>query len=396
MVAVVVHDHHAAALAAHLEAPLGAGEFRERLGDPLERHLELESDGDGAQRVEQVVPAGNLEPQCSEHDLLPVDPLDDGAARAERLELHIESGDVRTRFATKAVGDHAAHRPRYERAHRDIIGAQDCGAVERHLVDELEKRAVQRLPAAVGLHVLAIDVRDQRQRRRQLEERPVAFIRLDDHRLAPSEPRVAAERAQPAANHRGWIEAGAFQDQRDHRRGRGLAMGAGDGDPVAQAHQLGEHLGARNHGNAAAPRLDDFRIRRGDRRRHHDHVGGADVCGVVPEMYSHAELCQPLRHVRFPGVRTRYLVPEIGEQLGDAAHADASDTDEVHPPRPPQHPALGCGCERRRLPITALTAGHDPPAPGHGRQSRGQRRAARAPVPHLPCARADPRRPRAR
>ena len=33
----------------------------------------------------------------------------------------------------------------------------------------------------------------------------------------------------------------------DERRGRGLAVRAGDRDAVLHAHQLGEHLGARDH-----------------------------------------------------------------------------------------------------------------------------------------------------
>ena len=68
MMAVVVDDHHAAALAAHLEAPFGAAGIRRappRCGGTAP---ELESDGDSPQRVEQVVPAGHLQPQRSELD----------------------------------------------------------------------------------------------------------------------------------------------------------------------------------------------------------------------------------------------------------------------------------------------------------------------------------------
>ena len=147
MMAVVVDDHHAAALAAHLEAPFGAAEFPERLRDAAEGHLELEADRDSPQRVEQVVPAGHLQPQRSELDLAPVDSLDDGAARAERLELHVASGDVGVRFAGKAVGDHAPDRARHQRPHRVVVGAQDRGTVERHLVDELEERVLAAPPS---------------------------------------------------------------------------------------------------------------------------------------------------------------------------------------------------------------------------------------------------------
>ena len=47
--------------------------------------------------------------------------------------------------------------------------------------------------------------------------------------------------------------------------------------PDAQAHQLGQHLGARNHRDVPRARLGDLGVVRGDRRRHDDDVGVADV-----------------------------------------------------------------------------------------------------------------------
>ena len=128
---------------------------------------------------------------------------------------------------------------------RLIVGAGDHGAVERHLVRELDKGLLEVGPAAVALHVLVVDVRNHGDRRRQLQKRPVALVSLDDHVVAAAEPRVAAERAQPAADDRGRIEPGTLEHQRDHRRRRRLAVRAGDCNAVAQPHQLGEHLGSR-------------------------------------------------------------------------------------------------------------------------------------------------------
>ena len=96
------------------------------------------------------------------------------------------------------------------------------------------------------------------------------------------EPRVAAEGAQPPADHRRRIESGALEHQRDHRRRRRLAVRAGDRDRVAQPHQLREHLGPRNHRNLPPRRLDDLGVRRPHRRRHHHDVRVADVRRVVP------------------------------------------------------------------------------------------------------------------
>ena len=200
---------------------------------------------------------------------------------AQRLEHDVGRGHVGVR-RVEPVGRHA---PRHPRQH----GARDADrrrtrprAVERHLVGEVDERLLQVVEAAVVLEVLVIDVRHHRNRRQQLQERPVAFVRLGDHQLAASEPRVAAERAQPPADHRRRIEPGALEHQRDHRRRRRLAVRARDRDAEAQPHQLGQHLGARNHRNLPPRRLAHFRVRRPHRRRHHHDVGVADVRRVVP------------------------------------------------------------------------------------------------------------------
>ena len=59
------------------------------------------------------------------------------------------------------------------------------------------------------------------------------------------------------------------------------------------------------------------------------------TCGVVmfsarwPMKISPPRLPEPLRGVRLLQVRSRDLVPEVQEHLGDAAHADAADADEM-------------------------------------------------------------------
>ena len=220
-------------------------------------------------------------------------------------------------------------------------------AVERHLVGEVDERLLQGLPAAVALHVLAVDVRDHRDRRRQLQERAIAFVRFDDHVVAAAEPRVAAEGAQPAADHRRRIEAGALEHQRHHRRRRRLAVRAGDRDAVAQPHQLGEHLGARDHRNArgaalrrppGCPAGSPTRRRRRRRRRR--------APASCPRPIAHAERRQPIGDVGRLRVRSADLVAEVREQLGDAAHADAADADEVDPSRASEH--HGGARERQR------------------------------------------------
>ena len=48
----------------------------------------------------------------------------------------------------------------------------------------------------------------------------------------------------------GRIEAGLAEHGGEQRGGRGLAVRAGDRDAALEAHELGEHLGARNDRDA--------------------------------------------------------------------------------------------------------------------------------------------------
>ena len=222
-----------------------------------------------------------------------------------------------------------------------IVGARDDAAVERHLVGEVDERLLQVVEAAVVLEVLVVDVRNHRNRRKQFQKRPVALVRLRHHELAASEPRVAAEGAQPPADHRRRIEPGALEHQRDHRRRRRLAVRAGDRDREAQPHQLRQHLGARNHRNLPPRRLRrppgstaSPPTRSPRRRRRRRAPPRARSRTAMPSV------CEPIGHRRPLLVRTAHDVAEIREQLGDAAHADAADADEVHAPRLTEHDAL--------------------------------------------------------
>jgi hypothetical protein len=51
----------------------------------------------------------------------------------------------------------------------------------------------------------------------------------------------------------------------------------------------------------------------------------------------HTETLEALGDIGSFCVRPGHLVPEIGEELGDPAHADASDAHEMNPPGAAKH-----------------------------------------------------------
>jgi hypothetical protein len=108
------------------------------------------------------------------------------------------------------------------------------------------------------------------------------------------EARPRAQHAEPASHHHRGVEASFVEDERHHRGGRGLAVAARDRDPVLEAHQLGQHLGPRDHGDSRATRLHDLGVVRPHRGRGHDDVRARDVPGRVPFREPRALRSQPV------------------------------------------------------------------------------------------------------
>ena len=69
-----------------------------------------------------------------------------------------------------------------------------------------------------------------------------------------------------------------------------------------------------------------------DRGRDDDDLGVAEVFGAMADEALDALVAQPLDIGAVGLVGALHLVAEIVQHLGDAAHADAADADEMHQP----------------------------------------------------------------
>ena len=67
---------------------------------------------------------------------------------------------ISTSGASMRVGGRAPRQARQDAAQLGVVGAGDDRAVERHLVGEVHEGLLEVVEAAVGLHVLAVEVRD--------------------------------------------------------------------------------------------------------------------------------------------------------------------------------------------------------------------------------------------
>ena len=210
-----------------------------------------------------------------------------------------------------------------------MVGAHHRKAVERHVLDEGLERRLHGVEGLEMVEMLGIDIGHDGDVGRQLEEGAVGFVGLDHHPVAGAEPRIGAIGIDDAAIDDGGIEAAGIEQGGDQRGRGGLAVGAGDGDAALEAHQLGQHLRPPHHRKPLRPRRHQFGIVALDRRGHDDHIGAVHVPRRMADRHRDALVAQPLDVRAFGDVRALHGVAEIGEHLGDAAHADAADADEM-------------------------------------------------------------------
>ena len=149
-----------------------------------------------------------------------------------------------------------------QQLHHRMVGAHHREAVERHVLDESAERLLHRVEGLEMIEMLGVDVGDDGDVGRKLQEGAVGLVGLDHHPVAGAEPGIGAIGVDDAAVDHGRIEAAGVEQRRHQRGRRGLAVGAGDRDAALEPHQLGQHLGAAHHRQALArapPRARDCR-----------------------------------------------------------------------------------------------------------------------------------------
>ncbi|MNZ82244.1 hypothetical protein D3C78_1009380 [compost metagenome] len=286
-----------------------------------------------------------------------------GEEGAHALLAHIDGAQVGA--LVEAVGDHRTGHLRQDLAHHRIVDAEHRQTVERQVVQELDEGLLQLVEvAAIGAHVVGVDVGDHRDHRLQVQEAGVALVGLGHQVAAGAQLGIGAGSVQAAADDEGRVQAAGGEHRGDQAGGGGLAVGTGDGDTVAVAHQLGKHLGARHHRDAALEGNGDLGVGLVDGTGHHQHVGVLGVLGAVADKDLCAEAFQACGHGRGLEVGTGDLVAQVQQHFGDPAHAHAADADEVDA-ADAAHLGLGHGF---------LALNHGPP-PGRYRPRYGWRRA---------------------
>ncbi len=178
--------------------------------------------------------------------------------------------------------------------------------------------------------MLAVNVGDDGEDGPQLQKRAVTFVGLGDEVLGLADAGIGADGVNTAADDDRGVEPSGGEHGGDHRGGGGLAMHAGDGDAVLEAHQFGEHFGTGDYRNVAGVGGGDFGVVACDGGTGDDDVSAGDVFGAMALEGERAECGEAMGDGRGLEVRAGNLIAEVQQDLGDAAHADAADAYEMN------------------------------------------------------------------
>ncbi|OQC00428.1 MAG: hypothetical protein BWX80_03434 [Candidatus Hydrogenedentes bacterium ADurb.Bin101] len=157
------------------------------------------------------------------------------------------------------------------------------------------------------------------------------LVRFRDQVIPRSPPGVCAATMQDAAHNRSGAQIRIFQERADHGSGRCLAMGAAHHNGIRlQPHQIGQQVAAMNHRYLAAARSLYLNIVRGDGGGDDHNTRVSHMGRVMPDMKSEAVTLQPDSNGRRLHIRAGHLIPQIQQDFGQAAHADAAYTHKMH------------------------------------------------------------------
>ena len=178
--------------------------------------------------------------------------------------------------------------------------------------------------------MILVDIEDHRNGGIEMPEAAAVFAGLGDECVAAAHARAAADRVQLAADVNARILARLDEDLRDHRRGGGLAVRAGDADClIKRAHQPTQQHSALDLRNTQRLRLGALGIalRYGDRIDH--QIRAVNVFGVVADINFYAQFFERFGLVGGVAIRAGHGAAPLQHEPRQPAHGAAADPDKV-------------------------------------------------------------------
>ena len=323
MMRKVVGDRDASRCAEDLKAAVHAGELVQILGDLLRRRAQIVGAGGGGEGIIDIVAAGHLQVDLTEL-LAPV----------HEVELFIRAHDIAQIRGVVVVRLAETEGDRrqlciFDRLQHVLVVTVDDQGV-RGQVAELVERLLDIIQGLEVIKVIGVDVEDDRDIGRQLEEGIDIFARLTDDDIAVTDVAVAADEGQLAADDGGGVEAGADQHLTEHRGGGRLAVRSADGDAaLIAAGDDAQHDAALDGGDALFARGDQLGVILLDGGGVDNQLGALDILGAVTHMHGNAVALDAVEGIALVHIRSAELKALAVQYLGEGAHPRPADADEV-------------------------------------------------------------------
>ena len=314
------------------EPPPDAAESRKTAADVVFTDSQFAGDRDGREGVQHVVVSchGQVQAGPFQGGAL-MGPDDDVEPTAVRSHLDMLGPDL-------GLGIHAiGHQvpvldPGDHGLDLRVIRADGCEAIEGNALDEFLEGPPDGVEGAVVIEVLGVDIGDDGAGGPQPQEGAIRLVGLHDHPVPLPHLGVGTIGIDDPAVDHGGIQAAGVQQGSDHGGGGGFPVGPADRHRELQAHELCQHLGAADQGQAAAAGLDQLGVIGLDRRRIDHGGGGPQIAGLLADEDAGTQLFKALGIGAGAGVRALHRIADPQHDLGDAAHADPADPDEVDGP----------------------------------------------------------------
>ena len=328
MVRVIVEHQHAAGFAVPLEPPRDAAKVRQRMRSGLRIKARGGDRCARRNRVCDIKFAGETE--------LRGPPTALGRTHAVTGRERTAGGNLGTpvgRFAqpggrNRDVGPLRSKPLRYLERRRRVRSHDQHTALDNS-ARVIEKRRLQLLDSAVVIEMIGFDIGNHGDSRRVMVKRAAVLIGLENQPGVRAARRVAGQIGGFAAQHIADIAPRGAGGDRQHRRGRGLAVRAADGDHLPPGRDLREQLGAGRNRYGGVDRRRDLGVRFSDGDGANHAIRPRNVPRIVPNADLRAALAQRLENRRVRPVAAADGQPVVEQDVRQGAHVNAADTDEV-------------------------------------------------------------------
>ncbi len=327
MVCVIVDDRNAVDRTLVLEAAVCTVEDQKSFLNMCKGNTGKRAACNRSQSIGDIVKPRNMQCQCAERFALVHNRK--GCA-ALLIKLNICCGKITA--AVKPECDDGARKPA-----GDLLVV-----VDRTVDDQCTIRLCVLCKKPEGMtdigkilkeiQMLCLNVEDDAVFRTEIQKAVRVLTCLRQKRLGVADAQIAAERFEDTSDRDGRIGVCREQDLADHGGGRGLSVRAGNCDGlIVIVHDLTEQLGACQHRDMLLLCSLPLRIILADRRSVYNKINAVyNVIGTLSVKNLNAFLVEMACQIRFLGIGTGYGKSFLCQDLGETAHADAADADEVN------------------------------------------------------------------